>query len=87
MDKQIAHALEALARTQAGIVVALATLAEALVEENVVDAERLIERLRRPSAGLHESPIGSAETVALDSIVTFLLRAYGRPGEKGQNAN
>lgn len=72
MDKSTVQAFEAIAKTQAGIIVAIATFAEALIKENVIDADRLILHLENPSAGLLASGIGAAEMVALHSVIAFV---------------
>jgi hypothetical protein len=72
VDEKIKGALDAVNISQAGIVLAIAALAEALIKERILDADRLIAHLEKPSEVLTRAGAGDAGAMALNGVISYL---------------
>lgn len=77
MDARTDPAIDALIQANAGTVFALMAFAEALIKERVINADRLIEHLDKPSDELMASGVGPEGMAALNGVIGFLKQAYG----------
>jgi hypothetical protein len=72
VDNEIKGALDAVNITQAGIVLAIGALAEALIKERIVDVDRLIVHLEKPSDLLLKAGFVDAGSMALNGVIAYL---------------
>jgi hypothetical protein len=80
VDNETKGALEGVNVTQAGIVLAIAALAEVLIKEKILDADRLIAHLEKPSDLLVRAGAGEAASLALKGVISYLRMRQSMPG-------
>ena len=87
MDAKTDRAIDALIQANAGTVFALMAFAEALIKERVINADRLIEHLDKPSDELMISGVGPEGMAALNGVIGFLRQAYGSSSAGSPKSN